>query len=265
MDHRHTGNDHDFLYVRQLHLPAGAVSVILRAMRAPPVRNRTRRWAETCVCLVIAGHGRYRSRGGWRPVAPGAVYLHPRDRDHQIERRDPGRWIEWSLRFDHRLEAPLAALGLIPDDLVASAPLAFPAASRLRGVIADRERSSSAVLLAMQELLAAIRAGAMPSADPIARAADDLAADLRAEEPIARVAQRAGYSPVHFRRLFAHRYGVAPATYRDRARMRRAETMLRDEGLSVTATAALLGYATPFAFSRRFRETHGVSPGRWWG
>ena len=150
------------------------------------------------------------------------------------------------------LEDLLSPLGYdLPDVDVAAHGFIGPrlvACRRLQAACDNPDLDDAALLLAVQEYLTAVSPRS-EGPDQLQAAANELAADLRSEMSIAWVAKRAGYSAVHFRRIFAERYGCSPAAWRDQARMRRAEMLLQDDALSVNAIAEQLGYANPFAFS----------------
>ncbi|MCS5732370.1 AraC family transcriptional regulator [Herbiconiux daphne] len=77
---------------------------------------------------------------------------------------------------------------------------------------------------------------------------------------LARVAQSS-------RSIFAERFretvGDPPLKYLARLRMERAKELLGRDGLSVSQTAATLGYGSDVAFSRAFRRFAGASPTAW--
>jgi len=56
--------------------------------------------------------------------------------------------------------------------------------------------------------------------------------------------------------------GCSPARLLLEARIRRAEELIRQEGLSSKEASDRLGFANPFHFSRAFRRVRGVSPSR---
>ena len=62
---------------------------------------------------------------------------------------------------------------------------------------------------------------------------------------------------------FAHRFreetGESPAAFVRREKAIIAGRLL-ESGLSVTETAAHLGFANPYHFSRVFKQIHGVAP-----
>lgn len=75
------------------------------------------------------------------------------------------------------------------------------------------------------------------------------------------LAEIAGLSHSHFKRLFSETVGVSPMVYLRRWRM----TLARDElqqGARVDRVARRFGYSAPDAFSRAYRREFGVLPGR---
>ena len=78
-----------------------------------------------------------------------------------------------------------------------------------------------------------------------------------------KLAQHAGYSPAHFRRLFRRVLGVNPKQYALQAARAQAERLLADPALTVTQVAERLGYRSIYAFSAQFKQLTGLSPTEW--
>lgn len=76
---------------------------------------------------------------------------------------------------------------------------------------------------------------------------EDLASELHA-------------SPGHFCRTFRRFQGMSPRAFITRTRMEAAQSLLLTSAHSVTRIAELLGYESPFYFSRQFKAKVGVSP-----
>lgn len=95
--------------------------------------------------------------------------------------------------------------------------------------------------------LAVMKAAAMISANPL--------------EPgiAARAVDRAPYNADYFLRAFQKRIGRTPRKYQEYKRMERAMHYL-ETGLTVSATAAEVGYTDPYYFSRMFKQILGLSP-----
>ena len=77
------------------------------------------------------------------------------------------------------------------------------------------------------------------------------------------LAERFHCSTDHFSRLFRQIVGVTPKEFCIRARMERAQTLLRESAMSIEQIASGLGYADVFFFSRQFKQRTGSSPLRW--
>jgi transcriptional regulator GlxA family with amidase domain len=84
----------------------------------------------------------------------------------------------------------------------------------------------------------------------------------RMAEPLSIEALAAGVnlSSSRFRQLFAAQVGMAPQTYLQRLRLRRARLLLERTFLSVKEVMGLVGYNDPSHFSRDFRRAYGVPP-----
>lgn len=95
--------------------------------------------------------------------------------------------------------------------------------------------------------LAVMKAATMISASPLD------------PEVAMRAIDAAPYNREYFLREFQRRVGRTPRKYQEFKRMERAMHFL-ESGLSVGATAAEVGYADPYYFSRMFKRMLGLSP-----
>jgi AraC-like DNA-binding protein len=77
---------------------------------------------------------------------------------------------------------------------------------------------------------------------------------------VARLAEEAGVRSEHLARLFQRFAGEPPSRLLQRLRMNKAAHLLADTGFSVARVSRSVGYADPFAFSKAFRRSFGLSP-----
>jgi AraC-like DNA-binding protein len=84
-------------------------------------------------------------------------------------------------------------------------------------------------------------------------------------EPVSvdELARRSGFGVERFSRTFLKLAGVTPKEYCIRARIARAEHLLRETDLSVEQISQALGYADVYFFSRQFKQRHGQPPTQW--
>ena len=66
-----------------------------------------------------------------------------------------------------------------------------------------------------------------------------------------------------FTHLFREAMGKSPIAYLIEARIRRAEELLLDTPLSVSAVAEAVGIKNPYYFSRLFKKHTGISHGKY--
>jgi AraC-like DNA-binding protein len=98
--------------------------------------------------------------------------------------------------------------------------------------------------------------------DPaVSRALSALHRDLRRSWTIASLAQEAGLSRAAFAARFTALVGQSPMEYVFGSRMRRAETLLSSDRLTVAAVAAQVGYGSESALSAAFVRYSGTTPG----
>jgi AraC-like DNA-binding protein len=78
------------------------------------------------------------------------------------------------------------------------------------------------------------------------------------------LARAAGIGPYHLCRVFRQEIGLSPHAYQVLVRVRRAKALLT-QGLSIAHVAAEAGFADQAHFTRHFKRTFGVTPGRYLG
>jgi transcriptional regulator GlxA family with amidase domain len=85
-------------------------------------------------------------------------------------------------------------------------------------------------------------------------------ANLAGDWSLDRLAQEAGYSSEHLRRLCHARLGRSPMQHVSYLRMRRATELLTTTALTVESVAHEVGYENPFVFSNAFTKRIGWRP-----
>jgi AraC-like DNA-binding protein len=156
------------------------------------------------------------------------------------------------------------------DDIIRDPDLArrLVVAHRLLETGADPLAAELALVDAVTTLLgrhARERPGiAPPAADAhrVTTMKSRLADDLLEPVTLAELAQTVGLSTFHAARLFTRETGLAPHAWRNQLRIVRALPALR-AGASVTDVAAASGFTDQSHFTRHFKRTFGVPPGRW--
>jgi AraC family transcriptional regulator, arabinose operon regulatory protein len=103
-----------------------------------------------------------------------------------------------------------------------------------------------------------------PGRSPTDNAVDEVSRLIR-EDPgrdwtVAGMARRAALSRAQFTRRFVAQFGMSPAQYLIQSRIDRAHQLLTETGMSVTQTAAALGYTDVPYFSRQYKQRTGRTP-----
>lgn len=79
---------------------------------------------------------------------------------------------------------------------------------------------------------------------------------------VSALAREYGFDRSHLYRIFKARYGIGIKEYLTKQRMNNAVRLLAD-GFSVSESAAMVGYADAFNFSKAFKEHFGVPPSKY--
>ena len=126
------------------------------------------------------------------------------------------------------------------------------------------EKVTGGYLLSILSLcLRKIRLAKEGTADASGKIADickTMHATLADTLPIARYADACHLSESRFTHLFHEVTGKSPQRYLSEARLRRAEELLSDTSLSVSAISEAVGIRSPYYFSRFFKKHTGLSP-----
>ncbi len=77
------------------------------------------------------------------------------------------------------------------------------------------------------------------------------------------VAGQVGVHPIHLARMFRKYFNTSPGEFRRRARLAKAELLLRNHRVPIAAIATSCGFADQSHFTKAFTQHHGVAPGRY--
>ncbi|MBI2496799.1 MAG: AraC family transcriptional regulator [Opitutae bacterium] len=248
-----------------------AISAGGRERCNPDYLVRRRKYGYTVIECVVEGSGFVRLDGIKFPLGPGSVFAYRRDTACEIHTDPIRRLVKYFLCLSGR-EAParLARAGVAPARAV---PL--PVHVEIQSIFAQIIREGQArtrfsaeicellfqlLLLKIRETLA--RRPARPPAgyEKFARLKqliDGQAAQLGSLREISR---QCAVTPAAACKLFHQHLGLSPFRYLMRRKMEiAAEHLVRGEDL-IKETAARVGFADPYHFSRRFKQSYGMSP-----
>lgn len=119
--------------------------------------------------------------------------------------------------------------------------------------------------LCLEQLVALVRdavhhPGRSATDAPVDEIARQLRQDPGRDWTVAEMARRASLSRAQFTRRFVTQLGMSPAQYLIQARIDRAHQLLTESGMTVTETAAALGYTDVPYFSRQYKQRTGRTP-----
>jgi AraC family transcriptional regulator of arabinose operon len=250
----------DGLGVRHLLASAGADA---------PGYCQAHQQAGWVLVATLAGQATVETAGWHAEVGPGEVYLIPPDLPFCERQRGEVPWT-WMVTQVYTAEDAPCITELPSAPLAFRAPFAFLAQFAELLVRLNRQEpgdglAAVGLLLALlgecQRQAAACAAGRL--AEGVSPSVSAAMAYLRAhlcEAPaLPAVAAHCGVSLSSLAHRFKAETGLTPLHWLTRERLRLARRLLL-EGQSVSATAATLGFATPFHFSRVFTQSEGLPP-----
>lgn len=137
----------------------------------------------------------------------------------------------------------------------------------LSAELVREEAGQAAVLDRLLDVLVVKAVREVLAASPALPADDAVAAVLRAMEQhpelpwtVAGLGEQVGLSRAALARRFTEQVGEPPLAYLTRWRLALAADLLVGTDLTLSAIAARVGYANPFALSAAFKRHHGTSP-----
>ena len=219
--------------------------------------NATRMFAMACV----GGRGRVWVDGRWEICRAGESYLCPKGGAHAYETIPGHFWhFVWSLYAapPHWFQWP------VMENRHGGGDHAFALSSSVEGLYREVNGSGEeAFTERWVELIHSYwRSTAEGRADGGRLGMLWEKIDSRLAHPwtLSELAQVAGTSTEHLRRLCHSETGQSPFKYLTWLRMQRADALLQSRRLTVAAVADAVGYSSPFAFSAAFKKWSGHPP-----
>jgi len=229
--------------------------------RARPSGSR-----QTIVIVCSAGRGRAGlgdrvisvEAGDVLVISAGTPHWYAADADHP-----------WSIWWLHTTGSDVDALvqsaGLDSDRPVVRPASLERAIDLVRQAIDavstdDSDASLVAASGAAWHLLASLQGTAKDPGDALELARAYVLEHLTEPLSVQQIADHVHLSTSHLAAVFKAGTGVGPIGYQSLLRMRQARQLLDTTSHSVAQIAAMVGYADPAYFSRRFQQLHEVSP-----
>lgn len=260
-------------------IPAHALS--LRLARSTIKMRHTESWRvdksnevhDLVVCLT--GSARYLLDGAEVTMTPGAAMLIPAGARF-IGRREAGETYtgiaqHFTLEIFDKVDL-IAAMELDAVVPIRRWALIEPLVRHFRDIAPESSTNLTQhhlfMVILLEYLEAAFRGWRSETSalDPgdalslhIMRVAAELAADPLGEATLERALAKAPYNAEYFRRAFRDKIGWTPQKFIEFKKMEKASNLL-SIGRSVKETAAVVGYADPYFFSRMFKRYMGASP-----
>lgn len=94
-------------------------------------------------------------------------------------------------------------------------------------------------------------------------ASDYVEQNYRLKITVEELAERSGYSPSHFARVFTKVYDTSPIQYVNQIRIMHAKNLLRTGQYTIAQIAQECGFSNVYYFSRCFKQITGTTPAKW--
>ncbi len=227
----------------------------------PPYRVARSHSDYTYFLTSLKGQGRILIDGRWKLCRPGNACLIPPHFPYSLEGDDSGRWeFCWVCYHHGGRQSPLVHHGSPVLAPFQAQPL-FAAITGFR-----HECESSADEHLVRQWIDLIHGYVVRFARPWAK--DDrimelwgrVAADLKSDWTLERLARQVGYSHEHLRRLCHRQLGRSPMHQVIYLRMKRAAELLISTRDKIETIALEVGYQNPFVFSNTFTKWIGCRP-----
>jgi AraC-like DNA-binding protein len=229
---------------------------------------------EVLVCAITGGSGWLETPGRPDLTAAGSAFTVSAGQVH-ANRAAPGGCSFVSIYLSAKGLADAlgpewgtsAALDAVPTRVSEGGPVraALLRLHRLLGAPTSQLDRETALRFLVSTVLAPRRegrvqpAGAEPRA--VSRAEDYLRAHWDRPVSLAELSHAAGLSPFHLHRSFSRSVGLPPHAFQLQLRVDRAKTLLA-RGVDIASVALRTGFADQSHFTRVFRRSVGITPGR---
>ncbi|ONI71521.1 AraC family transcriptional regulator [Kribbella sp. ALI-6-A] len=224
--------------------------------------------ADHLLWCVLDGIGRLELNGQVKELTPGTCAVFAPG-DAPTAGHDPKRrLLVFGMHFEPVRRAwrtadvvPGSRWGEVQDRVLLGAlAKAADAAYRRQDALGDRQTE-----LCLEQLLATVWEAAHDKGRTAGDQVIDEVAQAIRQDPgrdwsVGGLARDAALSRAQFTRRFVARHGSTPAQYVIQARIDRAHQLLTESGMTVTQTAAALGYTDVPYFSRQYKQRTGRSP-----
>ncbi|MHB9756396.1 helix-turn-helix domain-containing protein [Streptomyces sp. BYX5S] len=278
--------------------PSPPPQLLISARFSEPADYQVTRAAGAANWLLLwtaEGRGQVRGDGPWVVQRPGDLAVLPAHHQHAY-RTDPAvrSWGGWWVHFqpraawpawlrDHGRDGGVHCVAGVPGAAHGRIDAAFrrlhadarwtdgeappgqdPTGIAVASAGPGRELALGAIeevlLLTTGSLAAAGRAAAARRDPRLIRADALVAADPGAPHTVRSLARHVALSPSRFAHLYAEQSGRTPMQAVRAARLSHAQQLLDATDLDIGQIARASGFASPFHFSRAFRERFGVPP-----
>ncbi|ADB34896.1 transcriptional regulator, AraC family [Kribbella flavida DSM 17836] len=221
---------------------------------------------------VLDGIGRIELDGRTRDLAPGTCAVFAPGDAPRAQHDPRRRLLVFGMHFEPDGDGPASVVpevrwGDVPDRVLLGAlAKACDAAYRRQDAAGGQDRLGlRQAELCLEQILCSIWEAAHRSGQSASDAAIDEVAQLIRQDPgrdwsVAEMAAAAALSRAQFTRRFVAQHGRSPAQYLIQARIDRAHQLLTESGMTVTRTAAALGYTDVPYFSRQYKQRTGRLP-----
>ena len=261
-------------WVRLVAEPAAGIE----ALRAHFTRHSYDRHSHETYSIGMTemGSQSFRCRGTLHRTRPGAVMLFNPAEVHDGYPTDAAGFTyrmvylpvpllrDWAADLcGHAGAEPLFRQPLLLDaELAGHIATAFDRLMQQDGRLWRDEAMLAAIGLLLSRHGDVVPAAMRGEAPGLRRARDLLEASLYQDIGIADLAAAAGISRYHLARGFRRRFGLSPSEYRRQQRLREARRLIAS-GSSLADAAVATGFVDQAHFSRHFKASYGVTPGRW--
>lgn len=231
-------------------------------LRSPSIvgRRQMRGRSSHAIIIKLQGTTEYSTENRQWLLSPGQILFVEKGSHYSIREVTPG--CSYLINFDcpGKFDSPVFMLPLPPDyDPVPTAERMYSAWQKenlynvlgiLYGLLHRSETASVRGYTSSREKLLL---------EPVMAYLKDHLTDP--DLNLEKLPQLAGVSDAYLRRIFKKQYGIAPAGYVIRERIRLAKDfLLRIDGIRIAEVSAKVGYSDPLYFSRLFKKHTGLSP-----
>lgn len=205
--------------------------------------------------FVVSGKGIFSRDGIESTVNPGEIFVIPPYVETYYQADANAPWCYTWIGFECDLKLPN-----IFNEHIIRCPGVGKIFNDMRRCQSMQSGKSAFLSAKMWELYSTILEAGKKETDYVAQAISFMKAEYMMDISVTKLAKRLNIDRCYFSSRFKQEVGISPSQYLMDLRLEKATELMLKHGESPSVTAASVGYADIYNFSKMFKKKYGLSP-----